>query len=610
MNGYQLYRPLADYAAIGNTHTAALVSRSGSIDWCCLPHFDSGATFCRLLDSQRGGQFRIEPTSGYRTWRRYAAAAAVLNTEFTTGDGMVRLTDFMHSQRIAHSRLGVDNPHCHRILRCVEGVTGSVEIEVLVQPTFDFARRTATWQRGEEGWYAQGGDERLLLQVPADIEPDISDGAASTRLRVHAGERKWIVLSFVDGQVPSAAQPARNPEALLSETLRHWKEWTSLCAYDGPYASAVRTSAQVLKLLTFGPTGALVAAPTTSLPEDPGGARNWDYRFCWLRDSSLVLRALMSIGHHEAAMDYFHWLESLCEGGCEGLQIMYRIDGGRDLPELEMRHLEGYRGSAPVRIGNAASEQKQLDVYGYVLDAVLACHEAMHMPLRPGLRRVLAQLADQAAAHWRDPDQGLWETRGPARHFVSSKLMCWVALDRAIRLVASAGLEGHIELWRAEREQVRDALLARGYHAGLETFTQSFDSTELDASALLIPLVGFLPAADERVVKTVQRIGERLDTHGLIYRYRSDDGARGGEAAFVICSFWMVENLALQGRVKEARELFERVNSFSSDLGLLAEEVDPVSGQLLGNYPQGYSHLALIGAAVAIDAAGRGGGAP
>jgi GH15 family glucan-1,4-alpha-glucosidase len=361
----------------------------------------------------------------------------------------------------------------------------------------------------------------------------------------------------------------------------------------------------VLKLLTFGPSGALVASPTTSLPAEIGGVRNWDYRFCWLRDASLVLHALMSIGYHEAAMDFFRWLEDLCVGECGELQIMYRLDGSRDLPEHELPHLAGYRESAPVRTGNAAASQKQLDVYGHVLDAALLCLEGMQAPMRAGLVRVLQHLADQACTRWREPDQGLWEMRCEPRHFLSSKLMCWVALDRALRLAATGKLQGDEARWRAERDAIRYTVLEQGFNKKIGAFTQVLDGSDLDASALLMPLVGFLPATDQRMLSTVKRIEERLTAHGLVYRYVNDDGIVGGEATFAICSFWLVHNRALQGRIGEACELFERVVSFGSDLGLLSEEIDPVNRQLLGNYPQGFTHLALIESALAISRARR-----
>lgn len=605
MDAHTAYRPISDYAVIGNTHSAALIGRDGSIDWCCLPHFDSPAIFCRLLDARQGGYFKVGPAGAHRMSRRYAAHGAALETEFSTAGGAIRVTDFMHSERLASTRLGIDKAHCHRVLRCVDGVDGEVELEVAFRPSFEFAQQAATWRRSAGGWHVSGGKQHLLLQSMPGLEWHLRDDLAHARLLVRAGDRAWIIASHIDAAALKAPPPAGDPEALLEETRRHWEEWDRLYTYDGAYEAQVRISARVLKLLTFGPTGALIAAPTTSLPERMGGVRNWDYRFCWLRDSALVLRALMSVGYHEAAMDFFRWLEGLCQEKCEPLQIVYRIDGNRQLPERELKHLEGYRGCVPVRIGNAAAQQKQLDAYGHVLDAVLECHEGMRMSLSPGLRRVLAKLADEAATHWREPDQGLWESRGTPRHFVSSKLMCWVALDRAARLAAHAGLEGDADRWRAECEAVRRAILERGYNADAEAFTQAFDSAELDASALLIPLVGFLPADDQRMIKTVQSVRDRLMSRGLVYRYASSDGVAGGEAAFAMCSFWMVDNLALQGRVDEACELFERVISFSSDLGLLSEEIDPVTRELLGNYPQGFTHLALIESALRISAARR-----
>ncbi|QFZ81953.1 glycoside hydrolase family 15 protein [Variovorax paradoxus] len=602
---HQAYQPISDYALIGNTHSAALIGRDGAIDWCCLPQFDSPAVFCRLLDAQLGGYFKLAPAGAHRSTRRYAANGAALETEFSTAGGAVRVTDFMHSERLATSRIGIDKAHCHRLLRCIDGLGGDVELEVALRPTFDFARQAAHWNQSALGWHVTGGGQHLLLESMPVIECRLRGDIAQARLSVRTGERAWLIVSQVDAMTLQAPPPAGDPEVLLEETRRHWAEWDRLYTYEGPYQAQVRISARVLKLLTFGPTGALVAAPTASLPELVGGARNWDYRFCWLRDSALVLRALMAVGYHEAAMDFFRWLEELCQGECDAIQIMYRIDGGRDLPEQELEHLEGYRGSQPVRIGNAAAQQKQLDAYGHVLDAVLVCHEGMRMSLSSGLRHVLARLADEAAAHWREPDQGFWESRGPPQHFVSSKLMCWVALDRAVRLAATAALEGNVDGWRAERDAVRQAILEHGYDARAQAFTQAFGSAELDASALLIPLVGFLPAGDERMANTVESIRHRLMNHGLVYRYGGNDGVAGGEAALAMCSFWMVDNLALQARVDEACMLFEHIVSFSSDLGLLSEEIDPLTGQLLGNYPQGFTHLALIESALAIGAAQR-----
>lgn len=600
------YRPISDYGLIGNSHSAALVSTDGAVDWCCLPHFDSGAVFCRLLDAERGGYFRFGPTGEYGVARRYVDGTAVLEADFTGPRGRVRLTDFMHSQRIAESRLSIDDPHCHRLLRCVEGLDGEVEIELAFRPTFDFARRSSRLTATAHGVEAVSGNERLALRVPPSMRLEIDQDVARGRLTVRTGERLWIVLAHAGpGSGEAAGEPA-DPERLLTETLCHWREWDALCTYEGAFAEQVRLSARVLKLLTFGPTGGLVAAPTCSLPEEIGGVRNWDYRYCWLRDAALVLHALMSVGYHAAAMDFFVWLEGLCGGECEELQIMYRLDRGRHLPEQELLHLEGYRGSAPVRVGNGAAGQTQLDVYGHVLDAAMVCMEGMATMVRPGLLRVLEHLADQAAARWRKPDHGLWEARCTPRHFLSSKLMCWVALDRAVRLAEQGKLPGDVARWRRERETVRSEILERGYSHAEQAFTQVVGESDLDASVLMMPLVGFLSATDVRMRSTVERIRKRLTRHGLVYRYLGSDGLPGGEGTFAICTLWLADNLALQGRVDEAEALVERVLAFASDLGLLAEEIDPVSGELLGNYPQGFTHLALIHSALTIGRVRRG----
>lgn len=529
----------------------------------------------------------------------------MLETELANDRGRVRLTDFTHAQPLARSRLGVDDANCHRLLRRVEGIAGCVEVDLVLRPTFNFARSPCTLAHTEGGVRADGPGERMMVRVTPETKLEIAGDRVTARFRIQAGEHRWIVLSHAASAGGAAALAQVDPERLLEETRLSWREWDAVRSYEGPYDALVRESARVLKLLTFGPTGALVAAPTTSLPEAIGGVRNWDYRFCWLRDSALVLHALMSIGYHDAALDFFRWIEALCDPGCEELQVMYRLDGGRELPEEELRHLAGYRASAPVRVGNDAARQVQLDVFGHVLDAAHFCVEAMVRPVGDALWDVLRRFADRAATCWREADHGIWEVRGPRRHFVSSKLLSWVALDRAVRLAASRGLEGDVERWRRERDAVRRAILERGYDSGIGAFTRAFGRVELDASALMMPLVGFLPATDERMRSTVERVRERLTAGGLVYRYAGDDGLPGGEATFALCSFWLVDNLALQDRVDEARELFERVTAFRSDLGLLSEEIDPVGRQLLGNYPQGYTHLALVRSALTIGEAER-----
>lgn len=576
------YRPIRDYALIGDMRTAALVGSNGSIDWCCWPRFDSAAVFCSLLDSRRGGSFRIAPASGYESARSYAVGTNVLTTTFRTDGGAMKLTDLMP--------VGTGG---QAILRLVEGVAGEVDVELRFRPTFDYARAMTAVEPRSHGAVARGEATRLRLACPFPLRSD-GGGGVSGRIRLRAGTRYWIRLEAGD------EGPENDPDESLAGTLRYWRAWSRACAYEGPYSDLVRRSALVLKGLTFEPSGALVAAPTTSLPEEIGGVRNWDYRYTWLRDSALVLAALMALGYHDEADAFFDWLERLCVRCHDRLQIVYGIDGRTQLPEQALDHLEGYRGSKPVRVGNAAAGQAQLDVPGELLDAAYVCYGSMRRPFGREFAGVLSALADQAAARWREPDQGIWEVRTGPRHFLHSKLLCWVALDRAVRLADAGALSGNRETWRTEREGIRDTILGRGYDPRLGAFSQVLGTPALDASALVIPLVGFLPATDPRIRSTLERIRERLTAHGLAYRSLADDGLPGGEGTFALCSFWLVDNLALQGRIEEARELFERVAGYANDVGLLAEQIDPRTGDLLGNHPQGYSHLALIRSALAI----------
>ncbi len=594
------YRPIRDYALIGDAHTAALVSSDGSIDWLCWPRFDSPAVFCRLLDKDKGGHFRVGPANlRAAAERAYVEGTNVLATVFSTDAGQFRLTDLMPVERLNRSHEGEDIASHYRVLRLVEGLSGEAEVEVNFRPTFDYARAEATFQHAE-GVVARNGREALALACPGSFREDPS-GGVNARFKVAAGQRVWITLTYsadADAAAPSAPQFDEDLE--LEQTLEYWREWSETCAYKGPYEQLVRRSALALKLLTYEPTGALVAAPTTSLPEELGGVRNWDYRFTWLRDSSLILYALQLLGYHEEATDFFGWLDGLCIPCGNELQIMYRIDGGSHLPEYALEHLEGYRGSRPVRVGNGAFGQKQLDIYGEVIDAAYLYHERMRLPIRAELWDALRYMADQTVERWREPDHGIWEVRGGPRHFLYSKLLCWVALDRAVRMASPGGLPGDAGLWARTREEIRWAILEEGYDEKTGAFTQAFGEPALDACALVIPQVGFLPPTDPRVVSTVRLIQERLTSHGLVYRYLSDDGLPGGEATFALCSFWMVDCLAEAGRTEEARALFEKVAGYANDLGLLAEEIDPVSGELLGNYPQGFTHLGLIRSALHI----------
>ncbi|HEV2705816.1 MAG TPA: glycoside hydrolase family 15 protein [Pyrinomonadaceae bacterium] len=595
------YRPIGDYALIGDAHTAALVARDGSIDWCCWPRFDSPAVFCRLLDARQGGWFRVGPAAAHTATRSYIQTTNVLTTTFETDEGKFRLTDFMPVTRLTDSHRGEDIAPGYMILRLVEGLAGTGDVEVSFRPTFNYALAETLLTPHEHGALAHAGREGLGLSCPVRLQADDS-GALTGRLTVRPHERIWISLTYYPdtGRQEITVAPA-SYDAELERTLGYWREWWHTCRYDGQYTELVRRSALTLKLLTFEPTGALVAAATTSLPEQIGGVRNWDYRYTWLRDSSLILYALQLLGYTEEATDFFEWLDSLCIT-CRGkLQIMYTIDGRSEIPEHTLEHLEGYRRSRPVRIGNAAFEQKQLDIYGEVLDAVHLYHTRTNSAVRQEWWDEVKFMAEQTVERWREPDYGIWEVRGGARQFLYSKLMCWVALDRAVKLAEHAHAEAEVRRWSRAREEIRRAILTEGYNKEVGAFTQAFGEPHLDASALVIPLSGFLPASDPRVLSTVERVQERLTSNGLVYRYLTDDGLPGGEATFALCSFWLVDNLAMQGRAEEARALFEKIVGYANDLGLLAEEIDPVSGELLGNYPQGFSHLALIRSALNIS---------
>jgi GH15 family glucan-1,4-alpha-glucosidase len=579
---------IEDYALIGDCHSAALVGRDGSIDWLCWPRFDSGACFAALLGDERNGRWQIAPADELRSVKRaYRADTLILETEFQTATCTVALIDFMPMR----------DQHCN-LVRIVKGLRGSVSMQMQMILRFDYGA-TVPWVtrlEGGHGMRAVAGPDMTVLR--ADVPVKGEHLTTVSHFEVHEGMSVAFVLTH--GASHLSLPPTPEPHKALLATEEFWKQWSARCKARGDWAGAVRRSAITLKALTYAPTGGVLAAPTTSLPEKPGGVRNWDYRFCWLRDATFMLLGAMSAGYYEEAEAWREWLLRAVAGSPEQMQIMYGIAGERRLTELEIPWLAGYERSTPVRIGNAAASQLQLDVYGEVMDV-------LYQACKGGLGGNEATWGVQSAllAHlekiWRSPDEGLWEVRGPRRHFTHSKVMCWVAFDRAVKLVEQFGMKGPVRHWRELRERIHADVCANGFNSERGAFVQSYGSTELDASLLLIPITGFLPAADPRVVATVKAISEELMAGGLVMRYRthqSVDGLPPGEGVFLACSFWLADNLLLQGRRAEARELFERLLALQNDVGLLAEEYDPVARRFLGNFPQAFSHVSLVNTAM------------
>ena len=600
--------PIGDYGLLSDCSSAALVSRGGSIDWLCLPRFDSPAVFARILDA-RAGHWSIRPVGTFVTERRYLPGSLAIETTFTTDTGTVRMVDVMaarYGQR-GHD-LGLDAPH--EVLRWAEGVTGHVDIVLELAPRPEYGLVRPLFRHTEEGGRTFGGPNQLA--VSAGVPVAIEGSTMRATFAIAAGENAGFALCWapIESAAPQPTPAARVRDRIF-DTLEAWSSWEALHdIYPDSHRELVRSSARVLKGLTYRPTGAIVAAPTTSLPETVGGERNWDYRYAWIRDASLTLQALYIGSCPDEAVDFVSFMTSSAGGGAGGehsLQIMYGVGGEHDLSERELPHLSGWRGSRPVRIGNGAWSQTQLDVYGELLDTLYRYQEQLG-ELHPEIQRFVANLADTAASRWEEPDAGMWEMRGEHRHHLASKVFCWTALDRAVRLAPRLGTESKADSWARERDRIRDAVLTRGWSDNRQAYAQSFDSDELDAAALLMPLVGFLPATDPRMRLTIEAIASELTQDGLVLRYRNDDGLnpdglRGEEGTFVICSFWLVSCLAQAGEVDRAQALFDRLIGFANDLGLLAEEIDAAGGELLGNFPQAFSHIGLINAAWEIDQA-------
>ncbi|MCI3929772.1 glycoside hydrolase family 15 protein [Streptomyces sp. AN091965] len=582
-----MQRPIEDYALIGDHQTAALVARTGSIDWLCLPRFDSAACFAALLGEDEHGHWRIAPQGADLCARRaYRPDSLVLDTEWDTPDGTVRVTDFMPQRDRAPD-----------LVRVVEGVEGEVTVRSTLRLRFDYGS-VVPWMRRSDGHrVAVAGPDAVWLRTEPDVRAWGRADATHAEFTVRAGERVTFVLTWHPSHEPRP--PLIDVERALRESVDDWRAWAARCRYEGPHRDAVVRSLITLKALTYAPTGGIVAAPTTSLPEELGGVRNWDYRYCWLRDSTLTLAALLTAGYREEAEAWRDWLLRAVAGDPADLQIMYGLGGERRLPEADAAWLPGYAGSAPVRLGNAAVCQRQLDVYGEVVDSLwLARHSGM--ATRPHAWRIQLALMEFLRQVWREPDEGLWEVRGPRRQFVHSKVMAWVAADRTVRALEDRpDLEGDPDRWRRLRDEIHAEVCARGYDADRGTFTQSYGSRELDAALLLIPRVGFLPPDDPRVLGTIDAVREDLGTReGFVRRYSTDgitvDGLPGHEGVFLACSFWLADALHLSGRTKEARALFERLLELGNDVGLLAEEYDAAERRQLGNFPQAFSHVGLV----------------
>ncbi|KEF05723.1 MULTISPECIES: glycoside hydrolase family 15 protein [Streptomyces] len=584
-----MHAPIEDHALIGDLQTAALIGRDGSVDWLCLPHFDSAACFAALLGDRENGHWLLAPAaSDARSERSYRDDTLVLDTVWHTGTGSVKVTDFMPQRDRAPD-----------LVRIVEGLEGEVAMQGVLRLRFDYGLVVPWVRHVGRCRVAVAGPDSAWLRTEPDVETYGQGFSTRSDFTVAAGERVAFILTWHPSHEPRPAEI--DPYEALEHTLEDWRAWAAHCRYNGPYRAEVLRSLITLKALTFAPTGGIVAAPTTSLPEELGGVRNWDYRFCWLRDSTLTLNSLITAGYTEEAAAWRDWLLRAVAGNPADLQIMYGLGGERRLPETELPWLGGYAGSKPVRIGNAAVEQRQLDVYGGVLDSFHTARIA-GLPSKPHAWNIQRSLLDFLESHWREPDEGLWEVRGPRRHFVHSKIMAWVAADRALKAVEiHPDLEGDVERWRAMRDAVHREVCEKGFDPERNTFTQSYGSDQLDAATLLIPRLGFLPADDPRVIGTVDAVRKELTHEGLIRRYSTDgravDGLPGSEGTFLVCSFWLAEALHLTGRREEAQKLFDRLLRLPNDLGLLAEEYDPVSGRQLGNFPQAFSHVGLIGTA-------------
>jgi GH15 family glucan-1,4-alpha-glucosidase len=596
------YKPIEDYGVIGDLHTVALVGTDGSIDWCCLPHFDSPSVFGAILDDEKGGYFKISAISAERCKQLYLPDTNVLLTRFYCADGIAEVTDFMP---IESRSLRYAPPNYHQIIRRVSTVAGHLRFRLECFPALNYAREKHEIHSFPQGavFAASSRSVGLVSPVPLAIE---GNGVVAEFSLPRAKTATFFFRQADQGSEANLLIPEKTGEVFFLDTLDFWKLWLSQSRYTGRWREMVHRSALVLKLLTYAPSGAIVAAATTSLPEEIGGMRNWDYRYCWIRDASFTLYALMRLGFEEEAGQFMGWLEERCRAlNPDGsLQPMYSVIGHDRLSEESLTHLKGYRNSKPVRIGNGAYRQSQLDIYGALLDSVYL-YNKYGAPISYDLWRNLERLLDYVCNNWRRPDEGIWEIRGEPQHFVYSKLMCWVALDRALRLANKRSFPADQERWLKNRDEIYCEIMERGWNESAKSFVQYYGSNQLDASLLLMPLVFFVSPSDPRMIQTTQRIHDRLALDSLVHRYSLDgdnpvDGISGREGAFSICSFWLVEALTRAGRIQEARLMFEKMLSYANHVGLYAEEIGHC-GEALGNFPQAFTHLGLISAAFNLD---------
>jgi GH15 family glucan-1,4-alpha-glucosidase len=594
------YPPIDGYALIGDCRSAGLVSREGSLDWLCLPRFDSPSIFAAVLDAENGGRFLVRPIGEFRAERRYLPDTNVLETTFRCPSGAFVLRDLMPVTSEEDKRESLTPEH--EILREIEGVDGEVEVEIFYDPRPDYGlTRPVLERQWDHGLRCEVGRAALVLRSELPLEPEGDGSGASGVAQIQAGECKYLSLTYsaeAPAVVPLLGEVARGR---IERTVRWWQEWANRCAYEGPYRAAVVRSALALKLMTYAPSGALVAAPTTSLPEWLGGVRNWDYRYCWLRDASFTLRALFALGYREEAEAYIGWLLHATRLTWPELHVLYDVFGEARLPERELPHLEGYAGSRPVRIGNDAHDQLQLDVYGEVINGAARFLDRGGRFDRD-TSRMLDGLGRTVCRRWREPDEGIWEGRSGRFHNTHSKVLCWVALDRLIEMHEAGYLEVSVDHFRKERDEIRKEIEAHGYNERIGSYTRTFDGEEMDASLLTLPLYGYIEGTNPRMRSTCARIHEKLARDGLVYRYETgtDDGLPPGEGAFGLCSFWAVECVAHGGNVEGATRTFEQLLAHANDVGLFAEEIDPDTGAALGNFPQAFTHIGLINAALTL----------